>query len=276
MSVQAIAWVLDHSEAKGTARCVLISIANHVDPDGIGWVHVRRVLREANCSLGSYRSAVHQAEARGELVREPHGGGSARLHDRHRPNLFTFPALAGQPVEPAREPDREAEQADSSVRRVFEAWRAATGKDPAKLTADRRAKITARLREGYTVDDLVAAVEGVALSPWHMGENPSGVRYDDLTLVLRDGTHTERFMALGDGSGGNPPPGRSEALRTPSSRVSREDSPVLARVVKRQRGCDGCDMGWLTDPDGKVRLCPVCDREDDHAMRDVRDHPDEK
>lgn len=237
MSVQAIAWVLDHSQARGSARCVLISIANHVGPDGSGWVHVRRVCAEANCSHGTYARAVQEAEARGELRREVHGGGSARMHDAHRPNLWTFPALAGEVPEPR---DREQTQAGPSqdVTDVFAAWVEATGRDAARtrLTAQRRKKVEARLREGYNVAELASAVRGISLSAWHGGDNDNGVRYDDLTVALRDGGQVERFAALWEQ--------RHE--------VRESAHPVTG---KRERGCGRCENGFVLHDDGSVSVC---------------------
>lgn len=93
MSVQALGWVFNHSKSTGTARLVLLSIANHVDPDGEGWVHVKRVLAEAAVSLDSYRRAIAWAEEHGEIERLVQEGGSRKMPDRYRPNVFRFPAL---------------------------------------------------------------------------------------------------------------------------------------------------------------------------------------
>lgn len=86
----------------------------------------------------------------------------------------------------------------SSAKKVFEKWTEATGKDPkkVKLNRARQDKIRARLREGYSVDDLCAAVQGIALSAWHTGDNPDGKRYDDITVALRDGAQVEKFRDL--------------------------------------------------------------------------------
>ena len=239
MSVQAIAWVLEHSEARGAHRCVLISIANHVGPDGTGWVHVRRVLSEANCSLGTYRKAVQEAVERGELVREVHGGGSVRMHDAHRPNLFTFPALGdGAPRrldgDLGANPGKAAELSPVPDR-VFSAWVVATERDPARtrLTVQRRKKIETRLREGYSEDELTAAVRGISLSAFHRGDNDAKTRYDDLTVALRDGGQVERFAALW------------EQRQTP-------DQPPR---TGRRRGCPRCDNGFVMHDDGTVSVC---------------------
>lgn len=116
MSVQAIAWVLEHSQATGATRCVLVSIANHLNPDGEGWVHVDRVLREANCSEDTYRRAVRWAVEHGELERDVKAGGSVKARQAWRPNLFRFPALtdptvSGPPQSAGDSPERPPQSA---------------------------------------------------------------------------------------------------------------------------------------------------------------------
>lgn len=93
MSVQAISWVLQHSKSEGSTRCVLVSIANHVSPDGEGWVYVDRVLQEANCSEHTYRRAIRWAVDNGELVREFNRGDATKAAPNRRPNSFRFVAL---------------------------------------------------------------------------------------------------------------------------------------------------------------------------------------
>lgn len=102
MSVQAISWVLSSSRSTGANRLVLISIANHVNPDGEGWVHVNRVLSEANVSEDSYRRAVAWAVDNGELERDLQAGGNPSTPPRYRPNLFRFTQMRPpQPAHPA-------------------------------------------------------------------------------------------------------------------------------------------------------------------------------
>lgn len=79
-----------------------------------------------------------------------------------------------------------------AVQEVFEHWIAATKRDPkrTKLTTDRRRKVNARLGEGYTVDDLKAAVDGNMLSDFHV-ENG----YTDLVHALKSGANVDKFSA---------------------------------------------------------------------------------
>jgi len=84
------------------------------------------------------------------------------------------------------------------VKTVFGYWVEKRSKDPkrTRLTTQRRHKVEQRLREGYTVEDLKAAIDGVARSPHHCGENDSGTVYDDLELICRNGGNVERFRDM--------------------------------------------------------------------------------
>lgn len=85
------------------------------------------------------------------------------------------------------------------VRTVFEFWRKVMrkrpGELPTKLDAKRRGRIEARLRDGYTVEQLCQAVTGCSLTPHNMGFNDRGTPYNDLELICRDAPHVDRFMA---------------------------------------------------------------------------------
>lgn len=88
------------------------------------------------------------------------------------------------------------------VKLVFAAWLSAHV-DPkqwnrTKLNGVRRAKIRARLTEGYAPERLVAAINGALRSKWNMGDNPEGKEYRELVTLLRDGAQVERLSALVD------------------------------------------------------------------------------
>lgn len=42
----------------------------------------------------------------------------------------------------------------------------------------------------------LTAITGCANSEWHMGGNPAEKIYNDITLILRDITHTKRFLKI--------------------------------------------------------------------------------
>ena len=95
MSIQAIAWVLEHSLSEDTERLVLISIANHVDPNGENaWPLVRIIAREANCSERQVQRAIASLVRRGELEvvgRDPTALRADRAARRFRMTFIAAP-----------------------------------------------------------------------------------------------------------------------------------------------------------------------------------------
>ena len=79
---------------------------------------------------------------------------------------------------------------------LFEFWSDQLKKRNPKLSEKRKRKVRDRLREGFTPDEIRAAIIGVTLSDHHMGRNGSPRKYDDLELICRDPEHVETFRDL--------------------------------------------------------------------------------
>lgn len=112
------------------------------------------------------------------------------------------------PDSPIPQPDSLTPQTDSlklknvaqSARReqvaaVFDHWRITMDHPRSVLDDKRRRLIEARMKDGYSTDDLKAAITGCSRSPFHMGQNEQGTRYDGLELILRDGSKVDKFLA---------------------------------------------------------------------------------
>lgn len=82
----------------------------------------------------------------------------------------------------------------AAVREIFEYWLHATKRDPAKhkLTSERRLKVVSRLQT-FTVEDIKRAIDFVASSDFHQGNNERGQRYDDLITICRNDTQLEKY-----------------------------------------------------------------------------------
>ena len=91
------------------------------------------------------------------------------------------------------------------VNMVFEYWiehhTSGKGRRPV-LSADREKKIRAAIAS-HGVDTTLRAIDGCRLSGWHMGDNPSGQKYNDISLILRNAGKIESFAALVDGETAN-------------------------------------------------------------------------
>lgn len=84
---------------------------------------------------------------------------------------------------------------DSSVQQVFSHWQQTMNHKRSVLDSKREKLIKARLKDGYSVSDLCNAITGCSNSPFHMGVNEQGVRYDGLDLILRDAAKVDSFLA---------------------------------------------------------------------------------
>jgi len=89
MSVESLAIALHHSRSRGTARIVLIGIANH-DGDGGAWPSVATLAKYAGVHPRNVQRALEQLEALQEIRREIQRGGMPQMPDPRRPNLYTF------------------------------------------------------------------------------------------------------------------------------------------------------------------------------------------
>lgn len=62
--------------------------------------------------------------------------------------------------------------------------------------AKERKLVASRLAEGYSPADLQAAIDGNHRDPHCCGQNERGTEYHDLTLIFRDSSHVQRYMAV--------------------------------------------------------------------------------
>ena len=86
------------------------------------------------------------------------------------------------------------------IQDVFDFWKTTFGKnDRTVLDNKRKAKIQARLRDGYTVEELKLAVVNCSKSDFHVSGN-----YTDIELICRDVTKTDSFISLSGNSAQKP------------------------------------------------------------------------
>lgn len=77
---------------------------------------------------------------------------------------------------------------------IFSYWKEVMKKNEgAKLTAKRLKAVKARLKEGYTLDQLKQAIFGCSVTPHNMGKNDQQKVFDCLELICRSGENVERF-----------------------------------------------------------------------------------
>ena len=89
VSIEAMAIALHHSRARGTAKLVLIGIANH-DGDGGAWPSVATLAKYAAVTPRNVQKALRELEALGEIRTHLQAGGNGRGPAYERPNLYDF------------------------------------------------------------------------------------------------------------------------------------------------------------------------------------------
>ena len=89
MSVESMAIALHHSRATGSAKLVLLGIANH-DGDGGSWPSIGTLAVYANVSDRNVQVGLDKLEQLGEIMRHTQQGGTRAMAPWDRPNLYTF------------------------------------------------------------------------------------------------------------------------------------------------------------------------------------------
>lgn len=87
MSIESVAIALHHSKATGTAKLVMIGIANH-DGDGGAWPSVKTLAKYAGVDPRSVQRAIDKLEKLHEIRRFVQAGGDHRFADHERPNRY--------------------------------------------------------------------------------------------------------------------------------------------------------------------------------------------
>lgn len=69
-----------------------------------------------------------------------------------------------------------------------------------KFLRDRQRRIQGYLAQGYTVDELKLAIDGILLSPVHTGQNESNAEYLEVSNVFKSPDHVDKFIRLATGT----------------------------------------------------------------------------
>jgi uncharacterized protein YdaU (DUF1376 family) len=122
-----------------------------------------------------------------------------------KPKVKTTVELASQtqPSEEKKSDDVEKPVSKNQqlANEIFEHWKTVMN-HPRSVLGDKTSKlISARLKEGFTVDMMKQAIDGCSKTPHNMGQNDRNTRYDSLDLILRDSGNVNRFIANAE----NPP-----------------------------------------------------------------------
>lgn len=168
--LESIAIALHHSKASGTAKLVLIGIANH-DGDGGAWPSMATLAKYANVSVRSARRAVEELEKLGEIRRadanERDETLPARIPEHLRPNLYRF--LLTCPTGCDRTSAHRA-ATDRAAREPAPKVVAKPASQPVKPKAGQEGGKAAGLQEEASEPDLDGDPDDP--NPWWYGQGP--------------------------------------------------------------------------------------------------------
>jgi hypothetical protein len=103
--------------------------------------------------------------------------------------VFLFP-VSNQATEPIPLKFTEA------IKEVFEYWKEQCDHSRALLDSKRAGLILQQLKLGRTIQDLKLAIDGASIDPFSQGKNDRHQKYDDISLILRDAPHVEKFIDI--------------------------------------------------------------------------------
>ncbi|MFZ2315993.1 MAG: hypothetical protein WAW86_10120 [Gammaproteobacteria bacterium] len=161
-------------------------------------------------SSNNHRELDEYSETTQRIVDEPsltdRNGKERKGKEKDIREVETSPACVSDPKSLA------------STQEVFSHWQHVMNHPRAKLDGKRKSKILQALKLGYGVDGLKQAIDGCSKTPYNMGKSESGQKFDDISLILRDAEHIERFI--------------NNAINTPNEvMTSRSLINVMAGVI---------------------------------------------
>ena len=128
------------------------------------------------------------------------GRNAARMQDRRGPPVTACDPLSNANTN-ANTDKNSVEEASTApakpnpVSEVFGYWQETMNSPHSRLSDKRARAIKARLKDGYTVEQLKRAVFGCSVTPHNMGFNERDQKYNDIELICRDAGHVDRFIA---------------------------------------------------------------------------------
>lgn len=229
MSARATSWALTQKTGQSTTKLVLLVLADVADGQGVSRYGQKRLAEMAEVTVRTLRTHLEKLENQGLLRRvRRHRENGSRTSDKYeillpedpsgsggtyRKLTTTLPETDAPPrstvgtTRTVREPTSDSPEPDTSPEsEVFDYWRerraSAMGKTSGpqmQPTKGRMSKIRGRLAEGYSVDDLKAAVDGCLSRDFNV-ENG----YTDISLICRSQEKVEQYLHAARNGNGRP------------------------------------------------------------------------
>jgi hypothetical protein len=215
MSIKVSNWAWQ-LKLKPGCKLVLLALADYANDDGICWPSQHALAEKCNMDRSTVINHIKTLCALDlVLKRASNNEKGYRRNNQYHLNVEYLQSGENQSWEnPCREnsslswnsPLSNVGKSNSNIIKhhittnkssveIFAYWKEKLGHPKAKLDQKRKSRISNALKQ-YSIDELKQAIDGCALSPYHMGENEKKIRYDDIELILRDAKHIEQFINI--------------------------------------------------------------------------------
>lgn len=118
--------------------------------------------------------------------------------------LMTEPTKRGRPKSPHKmsQISKAAAVEEELILLAFDYWLQVMGKNRRSVLDEKRRLCIGAAIHDYGLDRVRNSIEGCTMSDFHMGRNKANKKYNDISLILRDAEHIERFLEIYDNSTG--------------------------------------------------------------------------
>lgn len=202
LSVEAVKWVLDHSVTESAAdRLVLVILAEHANEAGEdAWPSTATIARRADVTRGQVFKSLARLRRSGLIEKVGEHRSRASIYRllmvsqgdsiQNRPSptdRLTLSRIDPDSIQNRPEPSlttQEPPTHSAEVKVVYEHWRVALGKRDKRyetISAARKGKIVARLKEGFTPQQLCDVFDIAARDPWEERR-----KHNDIEVLLRN------------------------------------------------------------------------------------------
>jgi hypothetical protein len=193
--IHAFVWAYRQPGLSPTNKLVLMGLADHADRDGICWPGIKLLCEETGYSKSTIYRALEELHAVGLISKVDFEGRKAIKLALPNSQSGNENSQSGNRTNNKGNTHRNTPPTPPEGEVVFKWWKETFRKtNGVKLDRKRLSKIKARLKEGFTVDDLKAAITGAKADPFLMGKNDDRKKYDDLVTILRDAPQVERLI----------------------------------------------------------------------------------
>lgn len=262
MAVEVMAWAFEQQLDSPAKKLLLLAIANHASPDGTNaWPSIATLARKTGISARHVRRLLRELEEEGWIATERQAGGTAKIADEKRPNLYTV--RMGPPdtdVRPPRTPmsgpPRTPMSAKPSREPSVNLLAGQAGEREPSRGEEPPAKTPRQRPQDAIWEALVAAV---GLAPTEITRGRRGALNTAAKQLREVGATAEEITTRAVAYRARWPKAALTETALAKHWSSLGTEPQAAPAPQADPDCPSCHGTWWTyTTDGSVERCQLC------------------